>query len=81
MAKCMIIHPNMRWDIVKFKKLENNKIEIKLLKEKKIISGTIDKENDITKVIRVILDEDNKKVHIADFDEIDNFFEKKYDKF
>jgi hypothetical protein len=75
MAKWMIIHPNMRWDIIKFEKLEDNRIRIKLLKEKKFIEGKIEAENEFTKVMRVILDEDNKKVHLADFDEIDKFFE------
>lgn len=75
MAKWMIVHPNMRWEVIKFERLDNNKIQIKLMKDKRSIEGMIDAENDFTKVLRVILDEDDSKVYVVDFDEIDKFFE------
>lgn len=75
MAKWMIVHPNMRWEVIKFERLDNNKIQIKLMKDKISIEGMIDAENDFTKVLRVILDEDDSKVYVVDFDEIDKFFE------
>lgn len=71
----MIIHPNMRWEVIKYEKLEDNRISINLLKQKKTVEGRVDAENDFTKVIRVFLDEEDTKVHLADFDEIDKFFE------
>ncbi|MCA1927806.1 MAG: hypothetical protein LDL13_08675 [Calditerrivibrio sp.] len=74
MSKWMIIYKNMRWEEIDFNRDQNN-ISIKLLKKDEIIEGKVLKENDFTKVIRVSLN-DGREVDLADFAEIDNFFEK-----
>jgi hypothetical protein len=78
MAKWMMIQPNMRWEEVKFERDEENNLKIKMVRNKKLYTGKIQEENDFTKVMRVILDnneENMKKVHIVDFDEVDKYFE------
>ena len=78
MAKWMMIQPNMRWEEVKFERKENNKISIKIVRNRKIFTGQIVAENEFTKVIRVMLDKNDtnmKKIHIIDFEEVDKYFE------
>ncbi len=78
MAKWMMIQPNMRWEEVKFEKTDNGKINIKVVRNRKIYTGEIAAENEFTKVIRVLLDENDanmKKIHLIDFEEVDKYFE------
>ena len=78
MAKWMMIQPNMRWEEIKFEKTQEGEISIKMVRNKKIYTGKVAEENEFTKVMRVILDdneENYKKIHIVDFDEVDKYFE------
>lgn len=75
MAKWMVIHPNMRWDDINITSEEDGDIVFKVRRSKEIMTGKVIKSNDFTKVKRVILEPDDIKVHLADFDEIDKFFE------
>ncbi|ADR19937.1 hypothetical protein Calni_2043 [Calditerrivibrio nitroreducens DSM 19672] len=70
----MIVYKNMRWDEIDFN-VDNQDIQIKILRKNEALKGKIVKQNDFTKVYRVALN-DGREVDIADFDEIDNFFEK-----
>lgn len=70
----MIVYKNMRWDEIEFQ-VDEQEIQIKVLRKNEALKGKILKQNDFTKVYRVILN-DGREVDIADFDEIDNFFEK-----
>jgi len=70
----MIVYKNMRWDEIDFQ-VDNQDIQIKILRKNEALKGKIVKQNDFTKVYRVALN-DGREVDIADFDEIDNFFEK-----
>ncbi|MEF3254829.1 MAG: hypothetical protein K6348_04605 [Deferribacterales bacterium] len=71
----MIVYKNMRWEEIEFSLDDCNNVSIKLLKSEQILNGKVVKENSFTKVYRIILD-DGREVDIADFAEIDNFFEK-----
>ncbi|WP_148223207.1 hypothetical protein [Calditerrivibrio nitroreducens] len=74
MSRWMIVYKNMRWDEIDFN-VDNQDIQIKILRKNEALKGKIVKQNDFTKVYRVALN-DGREVDIADFDEIDNFFEK-----
>jgi len=74
MSRWMIVYKNMRWDEIDFQ-VDNQDIQIKILRKNEALKGKIVKQNDFTKVYRVALN-DGREVDIADFDEIDNFFEK-----
>lgn len=74
MSKWMVVYKNMRWEEIDFVR-DKSDINITLLKKDQIIKGKVVKENDFTKVIRVALN-DGREVDLADFAEIDNFFEK-----
>jgi exosome complex RNA-binding protein Csl4 len=73
MDRWMIVYKNMRWEEIAFNK-NGNKISIKLLKKGDSVEGRVIKENEVTKVIRVLLN-DGREVELADFNEIDSFFE------
>lgn len=74
MSRWMIVYKNMRWEEVEFN-IDGETINIKLLRKGEFLKGRVIKNNDITKVYRVALN-DGREVDIADFDEIDSFFEK-----
>ncbi|MGB9731800.1 MULTISPECIES: hypothetical protein [Calditerrivibrio] len=74
MSRWMIVYKNMRWDEIEFQ-VDEQEIQIKVLRKNEALKGKIVKQNDFTKVYRVTLN-DGREVDIADFDEIDNFFEK-----
>jgi len=73
MSRWMIVYKNMRWEEIDFS-TSYDIINIKLLRKNESLNGRITKYNDFTKVYRVILS-DGREVDIADFAEIDNFFE------
>jgi len=73
MSRWMIVYKNMRWEEIDFS-TSSDIINIKLLRKNESLNGRITKYNDFTKVYRVILS-DGREVDIADFAEIDNFFE------
>lgn len=75
MAKWMIIHPNMRWEDINITNQEDGDIVFRVRRTKETMTGKVIKENDFTKVKRVILEPDETKVHLVDFDEIDKYFE------
>ncbi len=74
MSRWMVVYKNMRWEEIEFD-INGELIDIKLLRKNEHLKGRILKNNEFTKVYRVALT-DGREVDIADFDEIDNFFEK-----
>jgi len=64
----------MRFDEVNFK-IDNENIELEILKKEKSLKGKIEKQNDFTKVYQINTD-DFGIVYLVDMQAIDNHFEK-----
>lgn len=70
----MIVYNDMHFDEVDFK-IDNDNIELEILKKEKFLKGKIEKQNDFTKVYQINTD-DLGIIYLVDMQEIDNHFEK-----